>query len=65
MISSNFANDKNHCNDRNTTHWNRQQYQVSKAEKILSSVDKIQNGLNKLTKLSQDSILLQANEKQE
>lgn len=42
-----------------------EQYQVSKAEKILSSVDKIQNGLNKLTKLSQDSILLQANEKQE
>lgn len=41
------------------------QYQVNKAEKISSSVDEIQNGLNKLTKLSQDSILLQANEKQE
>lgn len=37
------------------------QYQVSKAEKILSSMNKIQNGLNKLTKFSQDSILLQAN----
>lgn len=41
------------------------QYQVSKAEKISPSVDKVKNGLNKLTKLSQDSILLQANEKQE
>lgn len=41
------------------------QYQVRNAEKISSSVDKIQNGLNKLTKLSQDSILLQAIEKQE
>lgn len=41
------------------------QYQASKADKISSSVDKIQNGLNKLTKLSQDSILLQSNEKQE
>lgn len=40
------------------------QYQVSNAEKISSSVDKLQNGLNKLTKLSQDSILLQAIEKQ-
>lgn len=41
------------------------QYQVSYAEKISSSVDKIQNGLNKQTKLSQDSILLQAIKKQE
>lgn len=38
------------------------QHQVSNATKISSSVDKIQNALNKLTKLSQDSILLQANE---
>lgn len=42
-----------------------EQYQVSKAERVSSNMDKIQNGLNKLTKLSQDSILLQANEKQE
>lgn len=41
------------------------QYQVSKAERISSNMDKIQNGLNKTTKLSKDSILLQANEKQE
>lgn len=40
------------------------QYQVSKAERISYNVDKIQNGLNKPTKLSHNSILLQANEKQ-
>lgn len=41
------------------------QYQVSKAERISCNMDKIQNGLNKLTKLSQDSILSQADKKQE